>query len=153
MSDSYDEDRKASRRRSAGWWFYAGSAAAALLIVLVLVVLMLRHEARISRGNYALVRIGMSEADACDVLGTPGHAELQLGIVAGPHEYGTNRTYPPARLRTLGYKDYRFRQWTGPDLTIVVICDTTGVVAAKYCRDGQNLTWFSRIRKVMKGIH
>ena len=127
-----------------------------LLGVGVMLAFVYQREARISRGNYARIHRGMSEADVMRLLGSPDHDMMQFGLVSaaeGPGAYAANFLGPTPELRKRGYKDYRFLQWASPQITIVIICDKSGSVAAKYTGVGQERSmqsWFNRTMRVFR---
>jgi hypothetical protein len=122
----------------------------------VMVAFVYQREAWISRGNYARIHRGMSEADVMRLLGSPDHDMMQFGLVSaaeGPGAYAANFLGPTPELRKRGYEDYRFLQWASPEITIVIICNKSGSVAAKYTAPGQERSmqsWFNRTMRAFR---
>lgn len=131
-----------------GRWLWAGALVTVLLILALLFALVHRRESRISRANYASLRTGMNERDIQRLLGPPDFAERRLALVTaeeGAGGYTINSLQSSATLRKRGFADYRFLQWTSPQLTIHVVTDGRGELATRYKSSGQEQTWTQRL--------
>lgn len=86
----------------------------------------------------------MDEEIVTKILGHPDRRKKRLGIVQDDGTFGTNAHVAPAKLRSQGYQDYEQLQWTSPEITIVVVVNSHGLVETSYAKDGQSSDLVSR---------
>jgi hypothetical protein len=103
----------------------------------------------ITEATFTEIRIGMSLADLTDLLGKPSLEMAELGKVDGPEDYILNFAEPEAERRARGFQDYERRQWTGRDITIIVITDPAGNVVCRYKSEGRRGTWLTFFRSFL----
>jgi hypothetical protein len=144
----------AKRRRFAGRWGVGSNRSPgnrlhphrflvpiALLLIGAVLVLMLWPQERITRQNFGRIRLGMSQAEIHQLLGSPHYQVVEIGLVREPELYATNRWLSTEEKRRSGYRDYRREQWSSPELSISVIMDLQGEVVCRYTGPGHRWEW------------
>ena len=93
---------------------------------------------RVTEANFEKITDQMSFQEVERLLGTPSYDTTELGLVRGSGTYVTNDSLPIQKKIAMGYQDYRRVQWSSRQLTIIVIFDSSGIVATRYRSDGQS---------------
>jgi hypothetical protein len=106
----------------------------------------------VTRANFQLIQVGMSQADLCDLLGRPDYDTVELGLVQGPETYTVNFSQSDDERHRRGFRNYRHQQWTASEITIVVISDPEGHVVCRYSSEGQGRRWFDSLRSWVSGL-
>src|SRR4051794_28439603 len=117
------------RGRYRRFWIAATAALGALAIIVF--ALALAFGTRITRANFAKIRIGMSRPEVETLLGrSADFRSPMIGQVTDPSTFTTNDD-PEAR-RGRDFREYRFHQWDSPDIHVMVICDRGDRVVCRY---------------------
>jgi hypothetical protein len=126
-------------------------ASIALSLVVGALVVVLWPRDRVTRENFAKIRVGMSQLELYQLLGSPGYQVVEIGLVDRPDSYSINKSLSVEAKRQQGFRDYRRQHWTSPKLAISVISDLEGQVVCRYTGPGQKRDWMAFVRDRLFG--
>ena len=109
----------------------------AMLLIALLVPVVLSLWPRVTAENYARIDVGMALADVERILGKPRYDDTEYGVIGETGAYVINDSLSDEEKRDMGYRKYRELQWDSPEITIVVVFDSNGLVATRYRSEGQ----------------
>jgi len=112
-------------------------AALALIVVIAVFEYVRLFPEKVTRAGFQSIRIGMPQSELYQLLGSPGFAETEWGLVEGPDAYVTNASQSLAEKQQRGFQEYRRQQWISSEITIIVIFDGDGTVVCRYASEGQ----------------
>ena len=89
---------------------------------------------RVTLANFDRIQLGMTEAQVRQLFGRgPDLQTPQIGEVMDPFTYsGVDVDMAAEGLHSKGFRDYLWRQWTGPEFSMIVIFDQAGRVVCRY---------------------
>jgi len=134
--------------RSPRDWLRPGSLLALSVLAVgggLLSLILLSPQAA-TRHNYSKVRLGMSQAELCRLLGTPAYQVTESGLVNGPESYSISPLMSEQERRQRGYQEYRRQQWSSSKVTIIAISDLQGRIVCRYTGPGHQRSWIQVLR-------
>jgi hypothetical protein len=113
------------------------------LAVVAVLVLVLWPWQKVTKNNFGKIRVGMSQDELYQLLGSPEYQVVELGIVRDPNTYGTNGWLGSEEKQRLGCQEYQREHWSSSEIFIAAISDIEGRVVCRYMGPGQKRDWLT----------
>lgn len=112
--------------------------AAIVLLLFVIAAVLVLFWPRSLEERYASIRIGMSSAEAEQLMGGPTHIWACSGRVL---DDGVFESWE------MKEGHYRCLQWNSPRLTVVAVFNQQDALVCRYRGEGQPWPWLARLRE------